>query len=165
MAIDPLTSPTNEAVLRSIETAAPSLGVKATAALVTDDTEIERAIAAAGGEPNGGLIVASDAFNVTHRELIIALAAQHRVPAVYPYGSFARIGGLLYYGVDFEELVQEAAVYIDRIFKGAKPTELPVQQPTRFGLIINLKTAKSMGLTIPQSIMVAPTRSLSEEGL
>jgi putative tryptophan/tyrosine transport system substrate-binding protein len=107
-----------------------------------------------GREPNGGLIVASDAFNVTHRELIITLAAQHRLPAVYPYRSFVSRGGLLYYGVDLEELERQAAVYIDRILKGPKPADLPVQQPTKFELYVNLRTAKTLGLTIPPSIMV-----------
>jgi putative ABC transport system substrate-binding protein len=98
--------------------------------------------------------VDADWFNVSHRELIIALAAQHRLPGVYPGPRFARSGGLLYYGVDYAELFRQAVVYIDRILKGAKPAVLPVQQPTKFELFINLKTAKELGLTVPPSLLV-----------
>jgi putative ABC transport system substrate-binding protein len=128
--------------------------VKVTAAPVHDDAEIEHAISEAASEPNGGLIVDADYFNVSHRELIVALAAQHRLPAVYPYRIFSGIGGLLYYGPDFDELLRQAVVYIDRILKGAKPAHLPVKQPTKFELFINLKTAKELGLTVPQSLLV-----------
>jgi putative tryptophan/tyrosine transport system substrate-binding protein len=146
--------PYSVSVLRSIEAAAPSFAVKVTAAPVHDASEIEHAITVAGREPNGGLIVDEDAFNFTHRELIVALAAQHRLPAVYPYRSFFGIGGLLSYGVDFGGLFRQAAVYIDRIFKGAKPADLPVQQPSKFELFVNLKTAKDLGLTVPRSLLV-----------
>jgi putative tryptophan/tyrosine transport system substrate-binding protein len=128
--------------------------VKVAAAPVHDDTEIEHAISAVASEPNGGLIVDADAFTHSHRELITALAAQHRLPAVYPLRGFADSGGLLFYGIDFDELLRQAAVYVDRILKGAKPSDLPVQNPTKFRLLVNLKTAKALGLTIPPSIMV-----------
>jgi putative tryptophan/tyrosine transport system substrate-binding protein len=104
--------------------------------------------------PCGALIVALDIFTQLHHELIIALAAQHRLPALYPFLRFAESGGLLSYGVDIVELYRQAAIYIDRILKGAKPGDLPVQAPTKFKLVVNLKTAKALGLTIPPSIMV-----------
>jgi putative tryptophan/tyrosine transport system substrate-binding protein len=144
----------NESVLRSIEAAAPSFAVKVTAARVHDVPEMERAITVAGREPNGGFIVPGDAFTTAHSELITALAAQHRIPAVYPYRLFVRSGGLLSYSVDYFEQFRQVVVYIDRILKGAKPADLPVQQPTKFQLFINLKTAKELGLTVPPSLLV-----------
>jgi putative ABC transport system substrate-binding protein len=154
---NPKTAHFAASVLSSIEAAAPSFTVKVTTAPVHDASEIERVITVAGREPNGGLIVNPDAFTLSHRELIIALAAQHRLPAVYSLLGFAKSGGLLYYGVDFVELFRQAAVYIDRTLKGAKPGDLPMQAPTKFDLLVNLKTAKALGLTIPPSIMVQAT--------
>jgi putative ABC transport system substrate-binding protein len=133
---------------------APKFAVTTKAAPVHDGIEVERAISAAAREPNGGLIVAPDVFNTSHYELITALAAKHRLPAVYPFSTFAKSGGLLCYAIDFDELVRQAAVYIDRIFRGAKPADLPIQQPTKFQLFINLKTAKELGLTVPPSLLV-----------
>jgi putative ABC transport system substrate-binding protein len=144
----------NELLLPSIEAAAPSFAVKVTAARVHDVPEIERAITVAGREPNGGLIVLSDVFTIAHSELITALAAQHRLPAVFPLHLFVRSGGLLSYSVDYDEQFRQAAGYIDRILKGAKPADLPVQQPTKYQLFINLKTAKELGLTVPPSLLV-----------
>jgi putative ABC transport system substrate-binding protein len=144
----------NESVLRSIEAAAPAFAVKVTAARVHGVPEMERAITVAGREPNGGLIVLSDVFTVAHSELITALAAQHRLPAVYPLRLFVRSGGLLSYSVDYFEQLRQVVVYIDRILKGAKPADLPVQQPTKFYLFINLKTTKELGLTVPRSLLV-----------
>jgi putative ABC transport system substrate-binding protein len=151
---NPTTAPLTTSLLQSIEAVARNFAVTTTAAPIHDVTEIERAISAAASKPNGGLIVAPDAFNTSHHELITALAAEHQLPAVYPFASFAASGGLLCYAVDFEEQLQQAAVYIDRIFKGAQPISLPVQAPTKFRLLVNLKTAKALGLTIPPSIMV-----------
>jgi putative ABC transport system substrate-binding protein len=136
--------------LRSLEAAAPSFAVKVIAAPVHDAAEIERTIAEAGREPNGSLLVVEDAYTDGHSELITALAAQHRLPAVYPF----RGVGLLSYGVDYFELLGQAALYIDRILKGAKPADLPVQLPTKYQLFINLKAAKELGLTVPQSLLV-----------
>jgi putative ABC transport system substrate-binding protein len=144
----------NESVLGSIEAAAPSFAVKVTAARVHDVPEMERAITVAGREPNSGLIVLPDVFTTAHSELITALAAQHRLPAVYPLRLFVRSGGLLSYSVDFFEQFRQVVVYIDRILKGAKPADLPVQQPTKFHLFINLKTAKELGITVPPTLLV-----------
>jgi putative ABC transport system substrate-binding protein len=151
---NPKTAPLIQSFLRSIEAAGSSFQVKVTAAPVFDAAEIERAITAAGQEPNGGLIVAPDSFTWSHRELIIALAAQQRLPAVYSILAFVKNGGLLFYGVDLVEQYGQAAIYVDRILRGAKPGDLPVQAPTKFSLIVNLKTAKELGITIPPSIMV-----------
>jgi putative ABC transport system substrate-binding protein len=140
--------------LRSLEAAAPSFAVKVIASPVPDDPELERTIAAAGREPNGGLLVVEDAYTHSHSELITALAAQHRLPAIYPFPGVTESGGLLSYSVDYFELLRQAAGYIDRILKGAKPADLPVQQPTKYQLFINLKTAKDLNLTVPRSLLV-----------
>ena len=121
---------------------------------VRDATEIRRAIEAFAREPNGGLIVLPNPVTLAHRELTIALAARHRLPAVYPYRSYPASGGLISYGVDLKDMYRRAATYVDRILKGEKPADLPVQAPTKFELIVNLKTAKAMGLTIPESFLL-----------
>jgi putative ABC transport system substrate-binding protein len=141
--------------LRSIEAAAPAFAVSVTAAPVHDAPDVERAITLAGDEPNGALIVVPDIVTQLHHELIIALAAQHRLPAVYPFLSYAESGALLCYGVDVVEQYVQAAIYIDRILKGAKPADLPVQAPTKFKLAVNLKTAKALGLTVPRILLAA----------
>jgi|SoiMetStandDraft_5_1073268.scaffolds.fasta_scaffold02281_3 putative ABC transport system substrate-binding protein len=137
-----------------VQAIAPSLGIelKPINANALDNSETERAIAAFARSPNGGLIVTvgGTAFN---RDLIIALAAKHRLPAVYPYRYFASGGGLMSYGPDTIEQYRRAADYIDRILKGEKPADLPVQAPTKYELVINLKTAKALGLTVPPSVL------------
>jgi putative ABC transport system substrate-binding protein len=138
----------------SFETAARSLKVEAIIAPVHSDVEIETAIIALGREPGGGLVVTPDSFVVTHRAPIIAATAQNNVPAVYFLSAFARDGGLLYYGVDQVDNWRRAATYADRILRGAKPAELPVQFPTKFEMVLNLKTAKALGLVVPPSIML-----------
>jgi putative ABC transport system substrate-binding protein len=120
-----------------------------------DPAELETAIAAQMQESNGGLIVMPDTFTSVHRAKITALAAQYRLPAVYPFRFFAENGGLLSYGGDTVDNYRRAAGYADRILRGQKPSELPVQAPVKFELIINRKTATSMGLTIPTSLLVA----------
>ena len=120
---------------------------------VRDEGESERALALFAQNPNSGLIVTGSALAVSHRDLIIALAAQHRLPAVYPLHIFATHGGLISYGPDVVDAFRKAATYVDRILKGEKPAELPVQAPTKFELVINLKTAKALGLTIPPSVL------------
>jgi putative ABC transport system substrate-binding protein len=120
---------------------------------VRDEGESERALALFAQNPNSGLIVTGSALAVSHRDLIIALAAQHRLPAVYPLHIFATHGGLISYGPDVVDAFRKAAAYVDRILKGEKPAELPVQAPTKFELVINLKTAKALGLTIPPSVL------------
>ena len=115
--------------------------------------EIEGVIAAQARDPGGGLIVMPDAFNVTNRDLIVALAGHYGVPTIFFIRSFAESGGLIAYGVDRVEEFRQAAGYVDRIIKGAKPADLPIQQPTKFELLINLKTAKALGLTLSSGLL------------
>jgi putative tryptophan/tyrosine transport system substrate-binding protein len=138
----------------SFDTAAKSLKVEAITAPVHDDVEIETAIIALGREPGGGLVVTADAFMTAHRSSIILAAARNNVPAVYGFSYFATDGGLISYGVDRVDLSRRAASYVDRILRGTKPAELPVQLPTKFEMVLNLKTAKALGLTVPSSIML-----------
>jgi putative ABC transport system substrate-binding protein len=118
-----------------------------------DASEIERAVSAFARSPNGGLIVAVSAASLIHRELIIRLAAQHRLPVVYAYRVFVTSGGLITYGPDIVSLYRRAAGYVDRILKGEKPADLPVQTPTKYELVINLKTAKALGLQVPATLL------------
>jgi putative ABC transport system substrate-binding protein len=121
---------------------------------VRRDIEIDTAIIALGREPGGGLIVLPGAFTLAHRATIISGAARNNVPAVYGVSEVARDGGLLSYGVDQLDNFRRAATYVDPILRGAKPADLPVQLPTKFEMVVNLKTAKSLGLTVPQSILL-----------
>ena len=123
--------------------------MEAIAAPVHDTSELESVIAAQAREPNGGLIVMPDTFMNAHRAEITSLAARYRLPAVYPFRFFTELGGLLSYGSDLIDNFRRAATYADRILKGAKPSELPVQAPVKFELVINLKTAKALGLDVP----------------
>jgi putative tryptophan/tyrosine transport system substrate-binding protein len=136
------------------EAAARSLKVALIAAPVHGDAEIETAITALGREPGGGLLGMPDNFVEIHRALIISLAARSNVPAVYQTPVIARDGGLLSYGADFRDIFRRSASYVDRILRGAKPSELPVQLPIKYQLVINLRTAKALGLTVPPSIVV-----------
>jgi putative tryptophan/tyrosine transport system substrate-binding protein len=151
---NPDTSPASLYV-PSFETAARSLKVVPTIARVHSDVEIETAIIALGREPRSALAVGPDTFMNVHRAPIILAAARNNVPAVYPLPEFARDGGLLSYGVDLVDNWRRAASYVDRILRGAKPAELPVQFPTKFELVVNLKTAKSLGLTIPERLLAS----------
>ena len=135
--------------LKPFKAAAPSFAVEAIAAPVRDRSELETVIAAQARAPNGSLIAMPDSFTDTHRVEITSLAARYRLPAVYPFRFFAEVGGLLSYGVDRTDNFRRAAAYVDRILKGDKPAELPVQAPTKFELVINLKTAKAIGLDVP----------------
>ncbi len=139
--------------MHAIEAVASALDVRVIKMAAQDATEIESAIDALGRVPNSGLIVLPDILALAQRERIIALAARHRVPAIYPYRFNVTAGGLLSYGVDNLDQWRRAASYIDRILKGAKAADLPVQQPTKFELAINLKTAKALGLTIPETLL------------
>lgn len=147
-------TPANVAMMRTAEAAAPSFGVTLTAAGVHDAAEIERAIATLAGVPGGGLIVMPHLVTVAHRQLIADLAARQRLPAVYPFRFMAESGGLIAYGIDPVDLTRRAAISIDRILRGAKPGDLPVEEPTKFELVVNLKAAKALGLVIPQSILL-----------
>jgi hypothetical protein len=135
--------------LNPFKAAAASFAVEAIAAPVRDTAELESVIAAQAREPNSGLIVMPDTFTSAYRVEITSLAARYRLPTVYPFRSFAEVGGLLSYGVDLIDNFRRAATYADRILKGAKPSELPVQAPIKFELVINLKTAKALGLDVP----------------
>jgi putative ABC transport system substrate-binding protein len=119
-----------------------------------DASEIARAITAFGRSPNGGLILTASALAVVHRDLIIALAARHKLPAVYYRRYFAASGGLISYGHDFVQQFRGAAGYVDHILRGAKPADLPVQAPNKYELVINLKTAKALGLDVPPALLV-----------
>ena len=131
-----------------------SLKVESIAAPVRSDTEIETVITSLGRELQGGLVVMPDAFVFVHRAPIILLAARNNVPAVYQTSVFARDGGLLSYGPDRGDIFHRSASYVDRILRGAKPADLPVQLPVKFEMAVNLKTAKALGLTVPQSILL-----------
>jgi putative tryptophan/tyrosine transport system substrate-binding protein len=143
----------NVAFLHVIEAAAPSLGLSVTAAEVRNAADIERVLSAFGQE-GGGLIVTPSALTATQRDLIIALAARHRLPAIYSFGFYAESGGLMSYGVNQLELVRAAASYVDRILRGTSPGDLPVQLPLRYELVINLKTAAALGLAVPNSLQL-----------
>jgi putative ABC transport system substrate-binding protein len=136
-----------------IQSVASSVGVEVRPVNVRDAGEIERAVAAFAGSPNGGLIVTASALAVVHRELIIALATRHKLPAVYYRRYFVTRGGLISYGYDLVDQFRLSAGYVDRILKGEKPADLPVQAPTRYELVINLKTAKALGLDVPASVL------------
>jgi putative tryptophan/tyrosine transport system substrate-binding protein len=148
---NPDTSPVS--ALPSIETAARTLKVVSSRAPVHSDVEIETAIIALGREPGGGLVVLPDVFTFGHRAPIILAAARNNLPAVYPLSEFARDGGLLSYGADLVDTWRRAAPYVDRILRGAKPGDLPVQFPTKFEMAVNLKTAKALDLTIPPQVL------------
>jgi putative ABC transport system substrate-binding protein len=142
-------NPLSPRYVQVLEASNPAREMLLIATTVRDTDEIERAIRAFAHEPNGGLLVLPSITAQNHRAQIIELAALYRLPAVYPYSFFAASGGLMSYGVDISEQFQQAAVYFDRILKGEKPADMPVQQPTKFSLVINLKTAKTLGLTVP----------------
>jgi putative tryptophan/tyrosine transport system substrate-binding protein len=129
--------------------------VESIVAQVHSPDEIESTFTRLGREPGSGLVVMPDSFTALHRELIISLAAQFRIPAIYPYRYFAEAGGLLSYGIDAKDLFRRASEYVSRILRGAKPADLPVQAPTKFELVINLKTAKALGLVIPKILLAS----------
>ena len=150
---NPATAPYAGLMMRAIAEAAPSLAVAVRAAPVRDDAEIEARMAGLAHEERGGLLVLPGNFTFVHREAIVAIAARHRLPAIYPFRFFTAAGGLMSYGIEQEDLFRRAADYVDRILKGAKPGDLPVQRPTKFEMVINLKTAKALGVTIPPSLL------------
>jgi putative tryptophan/tyrosine transport system substrate-binding protein len=150
---NPATAVPLQFFMPSIQAAASSLAIQISNAPVHAKDEIEGVIAAQARNPGGGLIVMPDPFNVTNRDLIIALAARYGVPAIYWNSLFRESGGLITYGADFAEQFRQAPEYIDRILKGAKPANLPIQAPTKFGLVINLKTAKALNLEVPPLLL------------
>ena len=139
--------------LRAIGLAAPALGLQVTEAKVSDSGDIERAINALAQTPNAGFIVLPDNLVIKHRDLIVGMAARHRLPTVFSDRFNIKSGGLLSYGADTDDLYRRAASYIDRILRDEKPSDLPVQQPTKFELIVNLKTAKALGLEVPPTLL------------
>jgi ABC-type uncharacterized transport system substrate-binding protein len=153
MLFNPATATYAEYWLNPFKAAAASFAVVAIEARVRDRSELESVFAAQAREPNGGLIVMSDSFTLAHSVEITSLAARYRLPVVYPYRLFAGAGGLLSYGVDLTDNFRRAATYADRILKGAKPSELPVEAPVKFKLVINLKTAKALGLDVPPTLL------------
>ena len=150
---NPATAPFTEQYLNPFKAAAASLAVEAIAAPVQQLSHLEPVAADRAREPNGGLIMMPDVFLWLHRAEVISLAAHYRLPAVYPQRDFAEIGGLLSYGNDRLDQYPRAAIYADRILKGEKPADLPVQAPTKYELVINLRTAKALGLTVPPSLV------------
>jgi putative ABC transport system substrate-binding protein len=147
--------PQTAGLVREIEAAARSFNIDMSNAVVRDYPEIERAIAAFAREPNGGLVLPPSPLIATHRDKIVRLVAQPRLPVVYPYRYFVAGGGLASYGPDNHDLYRRAASYVDRILKGEHPGDLPVQLPTKYALIINLKTAKALGLTVPLALQAS----------
>jgi putative ABC transport system substrate-binding protein len=139
--------------LKSVEAAAATSGIETTAAPVRAVADIERVISTIAAAPNGGLIVQPDGYTVTNRRRIIELAARYRLPAIYTYRFEAAEGGLASYGPDRVDLCRRSAAYVDRLLKGEKPATLPVQQPIKYELAVNLKTAKSLGVTIPRILL------------
>ncbi len=137
----------------AIQAVAPSLGVELRPIDTRDAGEIERAVVAFASEPNGGLIAATGGGVLKHRELIVALAARHRLPAIYAYRIHVMSGGLMSYSIDMLEQYRQAASYVDRILRGEKPANLPVQAPTKYELVINLKTAKALGIEVPPTLL------------
>ena len=135
-----------------IQSVAPLVGVDVIPVNLGDAAEIEREVAAFAQSPNGGLILTASALSAVHRDLIITLAARHKLPAVYQERNYVAAGGLISYGPNFVDQFRRAAGYVDRILKGAKPGDLPVQAPTKYELVINLKTAEALGLAVPSSV-------------
>ena len=152
---NPQTAPFAGSYLRSVQLAAPTFAVEAVAMPIQSDTDIEAALTMFAQRPSGGLIVIPDSFTGQHRDLIIAQAARNRVPALYANLVSTPIGGLMAYSVDTRDLMHRAATYIDRILRGTHPADLPVQQPIRFELSINLKTAKALGLALPDMLVAS----------
>jgi putative tryptophan/tyrosine transport system substrate-binding protein len=150
---NPQSAPFADLFLRAVEAAAPHLSVAPIRAAVRDTADVDRAFDALAREPNAGLMVLPDISMTNYREAIVALAARYRVPAIYPFRYFAVSGGLMSYGTDLAEVSWRAATYVDRILKGEKPGDLPVQAPTKYELVINLRTAEALGLTVPPTLL------------
>src|SRR4051794_5031865 len=157
LVFNPHTAPFADLFWRPVEAAAPSFAIVPTMAGVRDFAELERMVDAFAREPNGALMVLPDVSTVNYRDAIIGLATRHRLPAVYPFRSFATRGGLLSYGTDVPDIFRRAATYVDRILKGEKPGDLPVQAPTKYELVINLKTANALGLRLKSTPRIGVT--------
>jgi putative tryptophan/tyrosine transport system substrate-binding protein len=140
--------------LQNATAAAPSLAIEIVSNPVDNVADIERSISALAHQGNGGLLLPPEHFTNVHRDLIIGLAAEHRLPAVYPWRYFVTDGGLMSYGIDLVDVYRQSASYVDRILRGAKPADLPVQVPTKYETALNLKTAKALALAVPASLLV-----------
>jgi len=147
------TNPTGIAMFGIIQAMAPSLGIEVIPINLRDADELERSVAAFARVPNGGLVVTPSAPTLLHRNLIVTLAARYKLPAIYAERTFTAGEGLVSYGADFLNQYRQAAGYVDRILKGEKPGDMPVQAPTKYELVLNLKTAKALGLTVPPSVL------------
>jgi putative ABC transport system substrate-binding protein len=158
---NPETAPFAGEMFRGATAAAAPLMIRLTAAAVRDDAEIEKALSSMAAVPNSGFIVNPEVFMANHREHIIAFATRHRLPAIYPFRNYAAEGGLISYGVDLVEPFREAATYIDKILRGAKPADLPVRMPTKYDLVVNLKTANAMNLDVP-AVMLSTANEIIE---
>jgi putative tryptophan/tyrosine transport system substrate-binding protein len=165
MLFNPASAPFAEFWLNPFKAAAATFAVEAISAPVHDGSELDSVIAAQAREANSGLIAMPDTFTITYRAEITSLAARYHLPAVYPYRFFAEVGGLLSYGVDETDNFRRAATYVDRILKGAKPSELPVQAPVKFELVINLKAATALGLTVPPAVLARADGSSNRSGI
>jgi putative tryptophan/tyrosine transport system substrate-binding protein len=150
---NPEVEPFGTNFLQTIQDAAPAFAIESIAGTVRNTSEIEQTIAAAAHTPYGGLIVSPGAFTTANRGLIVSLAARHRLPAVYAYRFYAADGGLVSYGHDLTDGYRQAASYVDRILRGARPSDLPVEQPTRYELVVNVKTAKALGFEVPATLL------------
>jgi putative ABC transport system substrate-binding protein len=150
---NPETSTIGVQFSRSAENAAKKFGAQLVDAQVRRPIDIEESLAVLAREQHSGLIVAPDGFIPTQRKLVLDLASRYQLPAIYPYRYYAEDGGLMSYGVDTRHQIQQAAGYVDHILRGEKPSDLPVQQPVKFELVINMKVAKSLGLTIPETLL------------
>jgi putative tryptophan/tyrosine transport system substrate-binding protein len=146
-------NPSNAFYLRSFEAVAPQLLVQSVRLPIYTRVEIERAIETFAGEPNSGLLLTPDVTTIMYRDVVVTLAARYRLPAAYFLRSFVSVGGLISYGPDYDDIYRLTATYVDRILRGEKPADLPVQQPTKFELAINVKAAKVLGLTIPETLL------------
>lgn len=147
-------NPSSNSIARAAENAGQTLSIEITTDLIRNESDIEAAISNVGQRPRGGLIVLPDALTVVQGDLIVNLAGRHRIPAIYPFRLFAEKGGLLVYGIDVPEVYRQAAGYVNRILRGTKPSDLPIQAPNKFELIINLKCARALGLEIPPTLLV-----------
>jgi putative ABC transport system substrate-binding protein len=150
---NPVTAPFSTTVVHELQSSSANLGTELSVRAVHDPAEIEPAIAAFAREPNGGLISGNDVFTVANRRLILGLAERYQLPAIYQYRQFAAEGGLMSYGPDTVDIFRRSATYVDRVLKGEKPADLPIQAPTKFEFVINLKTAKVLGLSIPTTVL------------
>jgi putative ABC transport system substrate-binding protein len=144
----------NRELARSVEAAAATLGIVATRVAAGDGPALEKALAGLVADPRAGIVVLPSPTNALHQKQVIDAAARHRLPAIYPFPYYARNGGLIAYGLDIKEVFRQAAGYVDRILRGTRAGELPVQQPTKYELVINLRTARALGLTVPAALLV-----------